>query len=80
MTVKFFIALDKMMGKTESYEIGDGISLGSLLKVVMENHTGFDYVTTEDRYLILLNGTVATLEDIVWQGDVVTILQQMIGG
>ncbi|MFA7672179.1 MAG: MoaD/ThiS family protein [Sphaerochaetaceae bacterium] len=78
--VRFFIPIGQLMGKSEKYHVEKGTILKEILEEIAKKYPAFDYLSSEEKYLFLINGLVANLESRIVENDVLTLLQPMIGG
>lgn len=80
VTVKFFAGLREKVGKEEiSIDIAD-TTLGSLIDLLNEKHSGIKELITRDEATIAVNRKVATLDDVVKNSDEVAIFPPVSGG
>lgn len=80
VTVKFFAGFREKIGKEEmSIDIAD-TTLGSLIDLLNERHSGIKELITKSEATIAVNRKVATLNDAVKNSDEVAIFPPVAGG
>ena len=80
LKIKYFVHFDQLMGKTEVFEVEDGLMIKDLFRILAEKHNGFNQSNAPERLITLLNGTVCSTESMIHDGDEISILNPLVGG
>ena len=80
LKLKYYVHFDQLMGKTESLEVPEGISIKDLLTVLAAKYSGFSQSAFKTHLIILLNGTICTHDDKLSDGDQISFLTPQMGG
>jgi len=80
LKIKYFVHFDQLMGKTEVFQVEDGLMIKDLFRILAAKHNGFNQSNPHERFIILLNGRVGNTESMICDGDEISILTPLVGG
>jgi len=80
LKVKFFVPFDRLMGKTEFFQVDDGTTIKKLFTILAAKYPGFGQASLKGQWVILLNGAICTPEGKLAEGDTISILAPQLGG
>ncbi len=78
--IKYFVAFDRLMGKTEKFPFEGERTAQGLCQALAAKYPGFSRPDLFDRLIVLRNGSVCRPADPLEDGDEISFLTPLVGG